>query len=275
MSIVKPSRNRTISLSENNKQLREQYDCDAQALIAKENVHYQRHLVFDHVVSQNAACGRERFEAFARVIRDVLAQRWIRTDETYARENPKRVYYLSMEFLIGRALANNVTKLLLDTIAQEGVARNGLDWQELLAEEPDAGLGNGGLGRLAACFLDSLATLQIPAMGYGLRYEYGIFRQTIENGWQCEQPDNWLRRPDPWEIARPLEAVEVKLNCSFALREGERKPVLGMPSSRIGLPYDRPVGGYGPPPHPIISTSASSAAAISWARSPKRWRQNR
>ena len=93
-----------------------------------------------------------------------------------------------------------------------------VDWLGLIEEEPDAGLGNGGLGRLAACFLDSMATMQLPAMGYGLRYEYGIFKQTIQDGWQHEQPDNWLRRQDPWEVARPNEMVEVKLNCSFEMR---------------------------------------------------------
>ena len=135
---------------------------------------------------------------------------------TYERENPKRIYYLSMEFLIGRSLANNVTNLLLDPHRQTGRrTQKSLDWIELLEQEPDAGLGNGGLGRLAACFLDSMATMQLPAMGYGLRYEYGIFRQSIKDGWQLEQPDNWLRRPDPWEVARPHEKVEVKLNCSF------------------------------------------------------------
>ena len=111
--------------------------------------------------------------------------------------------------------------------------------------EPDAGLGNGGLGRLAACFIDSMATMQIPGMGYGLRYEYGIFKQTIKDGWQCEQPDNWLRRPDPWEVARLEESVEVKLNCSFELRDGVLRPVPGRPSSLLGIPFDRPVVGYG------------------------------
>ena len=123
-----------------------------------------------------------------------------------------------MEFLIGRSLANNVTNLLLDDITKEAVKQKNLDWFELLEQEPDAGLGNGGLGRLAACFLDSMATMQIPAMGYGLRYEYGIFKQSIEDGWQQELPDNWLRRPDPWEVCRPHETVEVKLNCSFEIR---------------------------------------------------------
>src|SRR5262249_33618738 len=147
-------------------------------------------------------------------------QRWLLTDQIYERENAKRVYYLSMEFLIGRSLANNVTNLLLDTVARQALKQKHLDWLELLESEPDAGLGNGGLGRLAACFLDSMATMQLPAMGYGLRYEYGIFKQTIRDGWQVEHPDNWLRRADPWEVARPHEKVEVKLNCSFELRGG-------------------------------------------------------
>ncbi|HYT92948.1 MAG TPA: glycogen/starch/alpha-glucan phosphorylase, partial [Gemmataceae bacterium] len=157
----------------------------------------------------------------------------------------KRVYYLSMEFLIGRSLANNVTNLLLDPVVKQAVKQKNLDWLGLLEQEPDAGLGNGGLGRLAACFLDSMATMQLPAIGYGLRYEYGMFRQTIRDGWQNEQPDNWLRRPDPWEVARPHEQVEVKLGCSFEMRGGTLRAILGKPSSLIGIPFDRPVVGYG------------------------------
>ena len=193
----------------------------------------------------NAANVREGYEAFARSVRDVLSQRWIRTEDTYDRENPKRIYYISMEFLIGRSLANNVTNLLLDSIATKVIQKTDFDWLELLEQEPDAGLGNGGLGRLAACFIDSMATMQLPAMGYGLRYEYGMFRQSIRGGWQHEQPDNWLRFPDPWEVARPHESVEVKLGCSFELRGGSLQPILGRPSSLIGVPYDRPVVGYG------------------------------
>ena len=120
-----------------------------------------------------------------------------------------------------------------------------LNLLEILEQEPDAGLGNGGLGRLAACFIESAATLQLPAMGYGLRYEYGIFRQSIQNGWQQEMPDNWLRSPDPWEIARPNEKVEVSLGCSFELSGGSLRPVPGRPSTLIGIPFDRPVIGYG------------------------------
>ena len=179
-------------------------------------------------------------------MRDILSQRWRRTEQTYDRANPKRVYYLSLEFLIGRSLANNILNLRLDPVARSIVEEAKLDWLGLLEEEPDAGLGNGGLGRLAACFLDSMATMQLPAMGYGLRYEYGIFRQTIEDGWQREQPDNWLRHPDPWEVARPQEAVEIKLGCSFEVRQAE--PCARSSASRrrvLGMPYDRPIVGYG------------------------------
>ena len=150
-----------------------------------------------------------------------------------------------MEFLIGRSLANNVMNLWLDPLVQHAVTQKHLDWLSLMEEEPDAGLGNGGLGRLAACFLDSMATLQFPAMGYGLRYEYGIFKQSIQDGWQQEQADNSLRHPGPWEVPRPHERVEVTLNCSFEVRGGTLRALPGRPSSLIGLPFDRPVVGYG------------------------------
>lgn len=225
--------------------LRERYGCGPVELTGTDNALYERHLIFDNVVKRTAAGPRERFEAFARSVRDILSQRWLLTEDTYERENPKRVYYLSMEFLIGRSLANNVTNLLLDPLARQVVKQKNLDWLGLLEQEPDAGLGNGGLGRLAACFLDSMATMQLPAMGYGLRYEYGMFRQTIQDGWQREQPDNWLRRPDPWEVARPDDKVEVNLNCSFEVRGGSLRAIAGKPSRLIGIPFDRPVVGYG------------------------------
>src|SRR5213593_2943273 len=225
--------------------LRSQYGCGPIEFAGTDNALYERHLVFDNVVDLAAVSPRERFEAMARSVRDMLSQRWIKTENTYTRENPKRVYYLSMEFLIGRSLANNVTNLLLDPLASQAVKQKDLDWLDLLEEEPDAGLGNGGLGRLAACFLDSMATMQLPAIGYGLRYEYGMFRQSIEDGWQHEQPDNWLRRPDPWEVARPDDKVEVKLNCSFEARQGALRPIIGRPSTLIGIPFGRPVVGYG------------------------------
>jgi starch phosphorylase len=223
----------------------EQYGCGPVHLTGTTDALYERHLVFDNVLEAAEIGARERFEAVARSVRDVLSQRWIRTEKTYEHKDPKRVYYLSMEFLIGRSLANNVTNLLLDDITQKAVEEEKLDWHELLEQEPDAGLGNGGLGRLAACFLDSMATMEIPAMGYGLRYQYGMFKQTIQDGWQHEVPDNWLRRPDPWEVRRQNETVEIPLNCSFKLSGGSLRAVLGQTSSLIGVPFDRPVVGYG------------------------------
>jgi starch phosphorylase len=221
------------------------YGCGPVQFTGDANALYERHLTFDDVVALEDAGPRDRFEAVARSVRDVLSQRWIRTEKTYARANPKRVYYLSMEFLIGRSLTNNLTNLLLDAVIPSIAVQKRLDWFGLLEQEPDAGLGNGGLGRLAACFLDSLASLELPAMGYGLRYEYGIFRQSIANGWQEERPDNWLRYADPWEVVRPDEQVEIKLGCSFAMRDGRMQIVPGVPSTWIGVPYDRPVVGYG------------------------------
>ena len=150
-------------------------------------------------------------------------------EDLRARESQARL--LSLDGISHRPLAGKQChQPLLDPVAKEAVKQKNLDWFELLEQEPDAGLGNGGLGRLAACFLDSMATMQIPAMGYGLRYEYGIFKQTIQDGWQQELPDNWLRRPDPWEVARPNETVDVKLNCSFEMRGGTLRAVIGRPS---------------------------------------------
>jgi len=222
----------------------EQYSCGPIQFSSADGM-YERHLLFDDVIDPKAADARTRYEAVARSVRDVLSQRWVRTESTYQRKNPKRVYYLSMEFLIGRSLTNNIANLLIDPIVRDTVRQKSMDWISMVEEEPDAGLGNGGLGRLAACFLDSMATMQLPAMGYGLRYEYGIFKQSIADGWQVETPDNWLRHADPWEVARPQEAVEIKLNCSFELHGGSLRALPGRASSLIGIPFDRPIVGYG------------------------------
>jgi len=225
--------------------LLQQYGCGPIQFSGTDNSLYERHLLFDNVMDLSVADARARFEAFAHSVRDILSQRWICTENTYERENPKRVYYLSMEFLIGRSLANNVTNLLLDPVAKQAIQQKNIDWLALLEQEPDAGLGNGGLGRLAACFLDSLATMQLPAMGYGLRYEYGIFKQTIQDGWQHEEADNWLRRADPWEVIRPQEKVQINLNCSFEIHGGSLRGIPNRPSILIGIPFDRPIVGYG------------------------------
>src|SRR6187551_3187325 len=231
--------------SDDRAKLLEQYGCGPVQLGGANDALYERHLFFDNVMEASTLGARERFEAMARSVRDILSQRWVYTEKTYERQNPKRVYYLSMEFLIGRSLANNVENMTLETHIAPLVFKKHLDWVSILEQEPDAGLGNGGLGRLAACFLDSMATMRLPAMGYGLRYEYGIFRQSIQNGWQQEQPDNWLRRQDPWEVPRPNESVEVHLGCSFEMHDGRLRPVAGSPSTLLGIPFDRPVVGYG------------------------------
>ena len=225
-------------------ELLKQYGCGPIQFMGADGL-FERHLLFDNIKAPDAIVARERYEAVARSIRDILSQRWVLTEKTYQRENPKRVYYLSMEFLLGRSLANNVTNLLLHPFTKRAAKQKNIDLFSLLEQEPDAGLGNGGLGRLAACFLDSMATLHLPAIGYGLRYEYGIFKQTIQDGWQHEQGDNWLRRPDPWEVVRPDDAVEVKLNCSFELDGGTFRAIPHRPSALLGIPYDRPVVGYG------------------------------
>ena len=224
---------------------RTRYGCGPVQFAGTDEALYERHLLFDNGVELSAATARDRFEALARSVRDILSQRWLLTERTYEQRNPKRLYYLSMEFLIGRSLANNVMNLLLNPLANQVIEDKNLNLIETIEQEPDAGLGNGGLGRLAACFVESAATMQLPAMGYGLRYEYGIFKQSIKDGWQQELPDNWLRFSDPWEIARPNEKVEVTLGCSFELSGGSLRPVPGRPSTLIGIPFDRPVIGYG------------------------------
>src|ERR1022692_1437995 len=225
--------------------LKIQYGCGPVQFAGTSDALYERHLLFDSGLDPAAATSRDRFEALARSARDILSQRWLLTEKTYEQRNAKRLYYLSMEFLIGRSLENNVTNLLLSPLAKQVLKDKQLDLVEILEQEPDAGLGNGGLGRLAACLIESAATMQLPAIGYGLRYEYGIFRQSIQSGWQQETPDNWLRSPDPWEIARPNEKVEVSEGCSFELSGGTLRPVPGRPTTLIGIPFDRPVIGYG------------------------------
>jgi starch phosphorylase len=221
------------------------YECGPLNIAGNDDI-YDRHVVFDHAVSLENATERVRFEAVACVLRDLLTQRWLLTEQTYKRVNPKRVYYLSMEFLIGRTLIHNIINLGVEQFVRDNLNSDPKqNWTEVIDAEPDAGLGNGGLGRLAACFMDSLASMKIPAMGYGLRYEYGIFRQGIQKGNQIEYPDHWLKYPDPWEVVRPLETVQVALGCSFRLENGILHVAEHEPTHLIGVAYDRPVVGYG------------------------------
>jgi starch phosphorylase len=226
------------------RQILQRYECGPLRFYSTDI--YDRHVTFDHKVALEKATPRERYEALARSLRDLLMQRWIATEETYDRENVKRLHYLSMEYLVGRSLTNNIVNLGVEEVVVTDLRSDvGQDWRRLAEEEPDAGLGNGGLGRLAACFLDSLATQHIPAVGHGLRYQYGIFRQEIANGYQEEHPDHWLMRPDPWEVARPDDAIEVKFGCTIQLRDGMLRAECGVPMTILGIPYDRPVVGYG------------------------------
>lgn len=196
---------------------------------------------------ESIATKEDFYMALAYTLRDRLLSRWLKTIKTYEDNSVKIVYYLSAEFLMGRHLGNSLINLHLYDRVRQAVEESGLNLDELLEQEPDPGLGNGGLGRLAACFLDSLATLEIPAVGYGIRYEFGIFHQTMQDGWQAEIPDKWLRFGNPWEIPRPEEAVDVKFGGHTEIYHDEkgRERIRWIPAATvIGIPYDTPVPGY-------------------------------
>jgi starch phosphorylase len=185
--------------------------------------------------------------ALAHVVRDRLLQRWISTASAYTNQGARTVAYLSAEFLMGPHLGNNLVNLGIMATARQAMTELGLDFDELLYQEEEPGLGNGGLGRLAACFLDSMATLEIPALGYGIRYEYGIFHQEISDGWQIEKTDKWLRHGNPWELVRPEWTVQVKLGGHTERHQGPdgEERVRWVPSRTVsGVPYDTPILGY-------------------------------
>ncbi|XP_078412769.1 glycogen phosphorylase, brain form [Cetorhinus maximus] len=203
---------------------------------------FNRHLHFTLVKDRNVATPRDYYFALAHTIRDHLVGRWIRTQQYYYEKDPKRIYYLSLEFYMGRTLQNTMVNLGLENASDEAMYQLGLDIEELEEIEEDAGLGNGGLGRLAACFLDSLATLGLAAYGYGIRYEFGIFNQKIHNGWQVEEADDWLRYGNPWEKARPEYMLPVHFygrveHAADGIRWVNTQVVLAMP-------YDTPVPGF-------------------------------
>src|SRR5271157_5216409 len=195
-----------------------------------------------------AATRNDCYMALAYTVRDRLLERWIRTRDTYFERDVRMVCYLSAEFLTGPHLENNLINLGIYNEVRQAMEKLGLDLEELINQEEEPGLGNGGLGRLAACFLDSMATFGIPAVGYGIRYEFGMFDQQIRDGWQVEVTDKWLRLGNPWEIARPEAAVVVKLGGHTEMRTDEngRERVHWVPSREVkGVPYDTPVLGYG------------------------------
>jgi len=204
------------------------------------------HLRYTLAKVPETATAQDRYTAFAHCVRDRMIERWIETQAIHHDRNVKRVYYLSLEFLIGRLLGNNVINLKMDPICEEALAEDGIDWHSLRDFEVDAGLGNGGLGRLAACFLDSLSTLDLPGMGYGLRYDYGIFRQRIVNGQQVEEPDHWLKDGYPWEIARPEYTQNVHFGGRVECINNGRVEWRWVDTEQVlGVPYDLPVVGYG------------------------------
>jgi len=194
------------------------------------------------------ATDRDWFHAMAYTVRDRLTERWMETMRSYYESDTKRVYYLSMEFLLGRALLNSILNLGFFEEAKEVLEELGLDIEEVADLEFDAALGNGGLGRLAACFLDSLATLRLPGYGYGIRYEYGMFRQAIENGAQVEHPDNWLRYGNPWEFARPEVLFSVKFGgkvVTYRHDDGVTRHHWVETDDVMAMAYDIPIPGYG------------------------------
>jgi starch phosphorylase len=196
---------------------------------------------------RNAATLHDYYMALAYTIRDRLLRRFIKTTRTYQQKDVKVVCYLSAEFLMGRYLGNNLINLGIYDRVSQAIQECNLDLEVLREQEPDPGLGNGGLGRLAACFLDSLASLEIPAIGYGIRYEFGIFHQAIKEGWQAEIPDNWLRFGNPWEIVRDDETVEIKLGGHterYRDQKGNFRVVWIPERTVIAIPHDTPVPGY-------------------------------
>ena len=223
---------------------------------------YAPHLRYTLAKDENTATARDRYLAFAFAIRDRITERWMDTQAEYHRQNAKYVYYLSLEFLIGRLLGNNVINLKADQLCRDALRAYDINWNALRDFETDAGLGNGGLGRLAACYLDSMSTLDLAAMGYGIRYDYGIFRQRIVDGQQVEEPDHWLKDGYPWEIARPEYAqtvafgghVECARNADGNLR-WEWYPDVQVQ----GVPYDLPIVGYN---HAVNTLRLWSARAL-------------
>jgi starch phosphorylase len=208
---------------------------------------FAEHLTYSLACDRYSATRQDKFTALALAVRDRIIHRWTRTQQTHHNKDVKRIYYLSLEFLMGRAMTNNVINLGLEEEVKKALTDLGYSYEEIADQEVDAGIGNGGLGRLAACFLDSMATMDLPAFGYGLRYNYGIFRQKIENGFQVEQPDDWLRFGNPWEIERSDITVPVRFGGhTEAFTERGRISFKWLDTTEVqGIAYDVPIVGYG------------------------------
>ena len=213
----------------------------------KKEVKHNVRLLYRRTIEE--ATPQQIFQAVSYAVKEVIVDNWLATQETFQKEDPKTVYYMSMEFLMGRALGNNLINLTAYKEVKEALEEMGLDMNYVEDQEPDAALGNGGLGRLAACFLDSLATLGYPAYGCGIRYHYGMFKQKIENGYQVETPDNWLKEGNPFEIRREEYAKEVRFGGSirhvYDEVEKRDKYIQENFESVLAIPYDMPIIGYG------------------------------
>ncbi len=208
---------------------------------------FLHHLKYTLGKDEYTATKRDCYKCIAYVARDHLIDKWLKTQQTYYDKDSKRVYYLSLEFLIGRSLGNTLVNLDIEEAVSDALAKIGYDLEEIKTYEWDPGLGNGGLGRLAACFLDSLASLEIPAYGYGIRYEYGIFFQRIRNGYQLETPDNWLRYGNPWEIERPEYLYIVKFYGNvknYVNGGGYLRHEWVNTQDVVAVAYDTPIPGY-------------------------------
>ena len=204
---------------------------------------------YSHRLGRDETCRSPHYayEALSLAVSDRLIERWKKTHSTYKKKECKRAYYISMEFLMGRALSNATLNLGVTNTVEKALHGLGLELEELIESEPDAGLGNGGLGRLAACFIDSCATLQLPVTGYGLRYEYGMFTQVIKNGEQIEKPDHWLRNGNPWEIERPESTVRIKFGGyteKVIDENGQERTQWVSTDDILAIPYDTPIPGY-------------------------------
>jgi len=205
---------------------------------------FNRHLHYTLCRDRHDSTRKDFYFALAHTVKDHLTSRWIRTQQHYYKTDPKRVYYLSLEYYMGRTLQNTMVNIGIQGSCDDAMYQMGLDIEDLECEEPDAGLGNGGLGRLAACFLDSMATIGIPGYGYGIRYDYGIFRQKLENCEQVEVPDDWLVYGNPWEKARPEYTIEVSFYGNVETdSDGKKRWVNTVPV--LAMPYDSPIPGYG------------------------------
>jgi starch phosphorylase len=209
---------------------------------------FLRHRKTSLAKDEYTATSHDNYISLALTVREMLIERWIKTQQSYYDQDAKRVYYLSLEFLIGRTLGNALINLGVFDECESAMKELGLDLEEIRGEERDAGLGNGGLGRLAACFLDSMATMGLPGYGYGIRYDYGIFNQKIKNGYQVEEPDDWLKNGNPWEIERP--DFELRIRFFGRVRtenDAKGKPVYKWENTQdvLAIPYDVPIPGYG------------------------------